>query len=73
MVTNLDLAILALDAYNRDGGGLDLTGDIGDFERLTSSNVGNFSAQAYYNGTVTVISLPPVRSYRTVGARYRKA
>jgi serralysin len=56
MTTDLELAVLALDAYNRNGSGLDLTGGVGNFDPVASVADGDFFAQIYTSGSTTVIS-----------------
>lgn len=57
MITNLDYAILAMDAYNRAGDGLALElAVIGTFSLGAAKDEGSFFAQAYSSGSDIIIS-----------------
>ncbi len=57
MATDLELAVLALDAYNRGGQGLNLTeSSLGEFTVGAARDAGPFYAQAYTRSGETVIS-----------------
>ena len=57
MTTHLELSILAMDAYNRSGSGLDLRQSaLGRFSLGFGSVGGSFFGQDYHSGGEVVIS-----------------